>query len=387
MTSVSEMIRSGIFDSSTRDFLSADTLPPACYTTREFYEFELEAIFYKEWVCLGHVGQIPAPGDYFTVTIASDPLIVIRDESAEVRVLSAVCRHRGMVLAEGTGHCDRLLICPYHEWSYDLRGNLVGAPDMGRTRGFDKRLTRLPSLRTEVWNGFIFANYWQDAEPLTTRLAALEPIIAHYGIETLTFTHPSSYAFDANWKILMENAIECYHCSRLHRGYHDCAPSHNQLPEPLPEHENAIVTQVRTTHRDAAFTPPTFKALFPVLPDLTDEERDRMTWVAILPNVILSLQSDNVHYFLLTPTGPERVGAAVGWLYPRSTVAMSTFDELFRHQLEVHRPIIDQDRLACAGVQKGVRSRLATRGRLAWEEEPIAHFGRWLIERYQRALL
>ena len=387
MTSVAEMLRNGMFDSSTRDFLSADTLPPQCYTSLQFHEFEVEAIFHKEWLCLGHVGQLPGPGDYFTVTIANDPLIVLRDESGEVRVLSAVCRHRGMVLAEGTGHCDRLLTCPYHGWSYDLRGDLVGAPDMGRTRGFDKRRIRLPSLRAEVWKGFIFANYAQDAEPLATQLAAVEPIIEHYRMDNLQFTHPSSYTFDANWKILMENGIECYHCSRLHRGYHDCAPSHNQLPEPLPEHKSVIVTQVRTTHRDAAFTPPTFKALFPVLPDLTEDERHRMTWVAILPNVLLSLQSDNVHYFLLTPTGPERVAAAVGWLYPHSTVTMSTFEELFRHQVEVHRPIIDQDRLACSGVQKGLHSTLAARGRFAWEEEPVAHFGRWLIERYRRGLI
>ncbi len=119
MTSASEILRNGVLDSSARDFLSADTLPPQCYTSPQFYEFELEAIFCKEWVCLGHVHQIPRPGDYFTITIGDDPLIVVRDESGDVRVVSAVCRHRGMVLAEGSGHCDRLLVCPYHEWSYD----------------------------------------------------------------------------------------------------------------------------------------------------------------------------------------------------------------------------------------------------------------------------
>jgi phenylpropionate dioxygenase-like ring-hydroxylating dioxygenase large terminal subunit len=386
MISIDAMLRSGVFDSSARDFLSADTLPPECYTSLPFHELEVDGIFRKEWMCLGHVGQIPGAGDYFVVTIANDPLMVLRDESGEVRVVSAVCRHRGMVLAEGAGHCDRLLVCPYHGWSYDLRGGLVGAPDMGRTRGFDKRQVRLPSLRVEIWKGFIFTNYKQDAEPLAPQLVAVEPIIENYRIDTLRFTHPSSYPFEANWKVLMENGIECYHCSRLHRGYHDCAPSHNQLPEPLPDHERVIVTQVRTTHRDAAFTPPTFRALFPVLPGLTDVERHRMTWVAVLPNVLLSLQSDNVHYFLLLPIGPERVTAVVGWLYPDSTVAMPTFEELFNHQLDVHRPIIEQDRLACAGVQKGLRSSLAARGRFAWEEEPIAHFNRWLIERYRNAL-
>src|SRR5436309_12520038 len=105
--------------------------------------------FTRNGYCLGHVGQVSAPGDYFTITIANDPLIVLRDESGEVRVLSAVCRHRGMVLADDSGHCDRLLVCSYHGWSYDLRGALVGAPDMGRTREFDKRQIRLPSLRAE----------------------------------------------------------------------------------------------------------------------------------------------------------------------------------------------------------------------------------------------
>jgi phenylpropionate dioxygenase-like ring-hydroxylating dioxygenase large terminal subunit len=256
---------------------------------------------------------------------------------------------------------------------------------MSRTRAFDKSLVRLPSLRTEVWMGFVFVNFDPDAAPLAPRLEEVEPLLANYGVEDLVSLPAKEFDFECNWKIMMENGIECYHCSRVHRGYHDCAPSRNVLPSPLPDSDAAIIMQVRTTHPDAAFLPPDFKAPFPPLPGLTDEERGRMMWVAIPPNLMLSCQSDNIHYFLWQPRAPELVSLVVGWLYPRATVDREDFETAFAAQLEGQTPIVEQDSFVCKEVQRGLRSRLAARGPFSWEEETVAHFDRWVVERYHRA--
>jgi phenylpropionate dioxygenase-like ring-hydroxylating dioxygenase large terminal subunit len=384
MLTVEEIVGGTLLDASLAPGAEGIGLPRECYTSQAFYDFEIQTIFSREWLCLGRADEIPNAGDYFTVTVGADPLIVVRDETGGIHVLSAVCRHRGMVICSDSGNCGGHLTCPYHAWSYDTSGRLTNAPDMQRSGAFDRSRIRLPELRAEVWQGFVFVNFDLDAAPLKPRMAEVDSLLANYAATDLVSLPPKEFDFEANWKIVMENGIECYHCSRTHRGYHDCAPSRNTLPEPLPESDCAIVMLVKTTHQDAAFIPPDYKAVFPPLPGLTIEQRNRMMWVAVPPNVMLSCQPDNVHYFLWWPLGPELVRLKVGWLYPTSTVRLPDFKEKFQVQLEGQTPIVEQDAVVCKEVQRGLRSRLAERGHFSWQEETVAHFDRWLVDRYKR---
>lgn len=362
-----------------------ETLPGACYTSHEFYERELASVFLDDWFCLGRADQIPQVGDYFTVSVGPDPLIVIRSGAQTVHVLSAVCRHRSMVIAEDRGHCSRFLVCPYHSWTYDLTGRLRGAPDMTRTRGFVKEAVRLPSLKTEIWKGFIFATLNDARTALSARLAALEPLISRYDVESLKALPPRPYEFSCNWKIRMENGMECYHCSRLHSGYHDCAPSRNTVPVTLPFNDKFIVNIVETTHIDAALTPPDYKAFFPPLPGLTTQERSQMMWVSVLPNLSIAFNADNVHYSCWWPLAVDLTQIESSWMYPDTVIRSANFGEEFQYQLDKQVEIIEQDSEACERVQRGLRSRLASQSRLSWQEESVARFMRWLVDRYQEA--
>ena len=136
----------------------ASNLPSHCYTSREFYELEVREIFLKEWLCVGRQEQIERPGDYFTIEILNEPLIVVRDMTGDLHALSAVCRHRAEVVVSGEGNL-RAFACPYHGWIYSLKGELLGAPEMDKMDNFDKSLNCLPSIRLEVWEGFIFINF------------------------------------------------------------------------------------------------------------------------------------------------------------------------------------------------------------------------------------
>ncbi|HEY6378291.1 MAG TPA: Rieske (2Fe-2S) protein, partial [Candidatus Dormibacteraeota bacterium] len=146
------------FERSILPVNEATALPPQLYTSPEFYAFEKEAVFGHEWLCVGRADQVPEPGDYRTLTLAGEPLILTRHKDGSLRVLSAVCRHRGMVVAEGRGHVTSFL-CPYHHWTYGTDGRLLGCPEMDRAVGFDKADHPLPSLPVEVWNGFVFTSF------------------------------------------------------------------------------------------------------------------------------------------------------------------------------------------------------------------------------------
>ena len=144
------------FDAATAPVNEAGILPPILYTSSEFYRFERDTIFTKEWLCVGRTSQIPDPGDWYQFTLLDEPLLVVRDRDGQVRVLSAVCQHRGMVVAEGSGNCNKFL-CPYHHWSYALDGRLLGMPEMDKAVGFDKTQYNLPSLRRRSGTGLFFA--------------------------------------------------------------------------------------------------------------------------------------------------------------------------------------------------------------------------------------
>ena len=147
MLTVEGIVGGTLLDASLAPGAEGIGLPRECYTSQAFYEFEMQTMFSTEWLCLGRADEIPNPGDYFTVTVGADPLIVVRDETGEIHVLSAVCRHRGMVICSDSGNCGGQLVCPYHAWTYNTSGRLTNAPDMQRSGAFDKSRVRLPELR------------------------------------------------------------------------------------------------------------------------------------------------------------------------------------------------------------------------------------------------
>ena len=160
----------------------ASTLPPGFYVSPEIFERE-ESVFRRNWVSVGHIGEIPHPGDRFRIDIAGEPLLIVRGKEGEVRALSAVCRHRWMLLdgAEGSG----TISCPYHKWTYALDGSLMAAPLMEQAADFDKADCALPSFAVELWNGFIFVNLDGEAPPLAPQLAPLAEEFAPWKMDEM----------------------------------------------------------------------------------------------------------------------------------------------------------------------------------------------------------
>src|SRR5580693_128960 len=190
------------FSTSVVDISKAESLPPACYTSQEFFEFEKETMFFKEWLCVGRESWAKEPGDYFTAKHVGEPLVITRTKTGEIAAMSSVCQHRGMLVAEGKGH-GRGLICPYHHWFYSLTGELVAAPEMDRTCNFDKANHNLPRLKVETWQGFVFVNFDAGAAPLAKQLAPLDEVVAHYDLADLDGPPPSdAIRYNWNWKVM-----------------------------------------------------------------------------------------------------------------------------------------------------------------------------------------
>ena len=369
--------------SSTLGLDRAQTLPPACYTDGAFYEFEKEALFNHEWLCVGRESWVSQPGDYFTTQIIGEPIIVARTRQNELKAMSAVCQHRAMLVAEGRGNA-RGFVCPYHHWVYGLDGKLVNAPAMERTCDFDKKAVRLPTFGLETWLGFIFINFDADAPPLAPRLAAVADAIAPYDLAAAEGPPIMTGSFAWNWKVMFENNNDGYHANKLHQGpLHDFVPSELASFPPSGAADAGFLRFNGTTHPDASFNP-TQKAVLPIFPGLTEIDRNRMTFANVPPTLSLVLGNDLVIFLILRATGPETMEQDTGVLVAPGAMA----DPSFPHRLDMIMTsagkIIAQDMHVDARVQVGLRSRFAPRGRYSWQEGAQGQFNNWLVPRYQQ---
>ncbi len=372
-------------DASTTDVAKARALPSAVYTSEEWLAFEREAVFAREWLCVGRAGRIPEPGDWFTVTLVDEPLVVVRGKDGAVRCLSAVCQHRAMQVCDGTGN-DSKFTCPYHHWSYALDGRLLGAPAMERTEGFEKSDWALPQLRVEEWQGFIFVNLDPDAEPLAPTLARYEPFVANYDLAAAVC--PGTFTLEGmpwNWKVMFENFNDGYHANRLHQFVQDfCPSSMTEFPVPWDDRSNVVFRQAGYTHADGGFNA-THRTIMEVFPGLTAEERTRSTFALIPPTLCFGTAPDQCFFFLVRPTGAQTIDVEIGYLFHPSALE----DPLFEHKLRLSdagvQVFVEQDQDATTKVQRGLRSRFAPRGRYSWQEESHVQFNRWLAKRYRAA--
>ncbi len=196
---------------------SAMSLPFAAYTDPAVLAAEAESVFSKEWVFMCMDGELRDPGTYYATTLASEPIIILRDDSGELRALSNICRHRGTpILDSGFGKVDKYITCPYHAWAYDKEGALKAIP-YNNVIAVDRAEHQLPSFSVASWNGLVFVNLDPNAKPLVDRLAGIDQYLNLFEPETFSEVAPGNVeVWQCNWKLAMENAMESYHLFKVH---------------------------------------------------------------------------------------------------------------------------------------------------------------------------
>ena len=189
------------------------------YRSPRVYRRELDEILFKSWLYAGHVSQVANVGDYFRFDLGEDSIVVVRGVDGEIRALMNICRHRGSrFCSEPEGSCQAF-VCPYHGWVYELDGSLKAARSMDSLAGFDPSAYALKGCRCTVFEGLIFVNCDPEAAPLEKTLRRIEPALHPYHLPTAKIAHRRNYAVEANWKLALENYLECYHCATAHRAY------------------------------------------------------------------------------------------------------------------------------------------------------------------------
>ena len=196
------------------------SLRAEAYTDARWYRHDLDTIFARTWQWVCHVEKLRAPGAYLATEIAGRPIVVLRDREGVLRAFYNVCKHRAHHLLEGEGEATRIM-CPYHAWVYDLAGQLRRAPETENLEGFDPGEICLDAVQAEEFCGFIYVNLDPAAVPLREQSGDLAAEILHWApdVSELTFGHRLTYDIRSNWKNVVDNFLECYHCPVAHKDF------------------------------------------------------------------------------------------------------------------------------------------------------------------------
>ena len=213
-----EDIRTGYDPDPSRSL----SLRSAAYVDPAWYRADIDRIIARTWQWVCHVEKLRNPGAYLAVQIAGQPVVVVRDRDGILRAFYNVCQHRGHALLKGEGVTTRIM-CPYHAWTYRLDGQLVRAPETDHLKDFDLADICLHAVQVEDFAGFIYVNLDPSARPLAAQSEDLETEIRHWApdIDKLTFGHRLSYEVKSNWKVVVDNFLECYHCPSAHKDFCD----------------------------------------------------------------------------------------------------------------------------------------------------------------------
>jgi phenylpropionate dioxygenase-like ring-hydroxylating dioxygenase large terminal subunit len=369
----------------------AMTFPAKAYTDPEHYRFEVEHILKRQWLSVGHVSQIPKPGDFFNLELLGEPLVVVRGKDDVVRVLSRVCPHRGMDVnpteygRAGKGN-TRFLLCPYHFWSFDLDGRCKGAPEMQKAEGFNRKDVALAAMRSEVWNGFVFVTFADDIEPVAQWYAAMGWRLEAWQLRELEVVAELEWDCPFNWKVIVENFAECYHHLGAHvKTFEPIFPAKTCWSE--GEHESFTVAHLPLVQRLAEEVRAGNSGLrtFVDLPGLTAEQKVQWYVYVGYPTFLLFAAPDRVFWYRVLPEGPQRVRLLTTLLVMPEAKRMPEYEQRLAGEVEMLNGFHTEDMEVCVAVQKGMNAAAYRPGRLSHLEVPIWHIQRYLARQLRMA--
>lgn len=354
-------------------FERAFAMPKSVYTSPEFLALEQSHVFAQDWLCAGRAESLPDPGDYLTMEIAGEPVVVLRDRDGAIRAMSNVCRHRMSTLLQGRGKV-RAITCPYHAWTYNLDGSLRGAPAMTLNEGFCKEALGLPAIRCAVWQGWIMVTLNPEAPAPAEALAEVTDLIAPFDMTGYRETFRENFRWATNWKVLAENFMESYHLPMCHAGTIGGA---SKLEEMVCPTGGAGFNYHWILKNDSV----PLALAHPSNTTLEGDDR-RKTWLlAIYPSLLITLTPGYFWYLSLTPDGPGHVQVLFGGGMSEDWLA----DPAAEAHLASVRALLDdvnvEDKGCTEKVYRGLCSGLAQPGPLSHLERPNFEFAQYLARR------
>jgi choline monooxygenase len=326
-----------------------ETLPARWYADADVFQAEKDRIFHRTWQYVGHTGQLAGVGDFFTTRLGDMPVVVVRDGEA-IRAFANVCRHRGSEVVLDCSGNRRTLQCHYHGWTYNLDGTLRSAPRENEQQSFSKATLSLAPFAVDTWGPLVFVNPSPAATPLSDVLGQLPSIFRHAGIDfsKLRMLRRDTYDIAANWKIVVENFNECYHCPIAH-----------------PKFSEVIDTYGYRVDTDHEY----FSTYYG---PLVGSPNHGVNYATLWPNTLFSLYGSppNLQALSIVPVDAGHTRQIVDYFF-----ADDATEAQIRNDVEFSDLVTREDIVLCESVQRGLRSGAVEYGQLMLSREGgIQHF-------------
>ncbi len=361
-------VEADAFNDIRLDIAEARHMPGWVYSSPAIFEREKQTLFSREWLMACRDEELPNVGDYVTLNVMGEEVLIARQADRSLAALANVCRHRGVPVAMGTGNV-RLFTCPYHAWTYELSGKLRGAPHFRQNRealeGCD-----LFSYHLAIWRGCVFINLSDEPRDFDEFIAPFEREFGFLQLERCHVARKVVFDMSCNWKLCLENLVDIYHVGTVHAKSFGGAYKGNKENfgfNLLPDGCSSFFENAAPLTKDG-------KTLVGQVPWLADRDASFAALGLLWPNFRISARSDYFRIWNIWPVAPNRTLMLANMLFPEAALEQDNFESKLDEYETFFRGAIEEDRHVVEALQRAVSSERYIPGPLAKMEEAIHHF-------------
>ncbi|MEM9622952.1 MAG: aromatic ring-hydroxylating dioxygenase subunit alpha, partial [Pseudomonadota bacterium] len=347
----------------------AYTLPTSAYTSEVVYAREVQRFLGDVWHPVARVEQVANPGDYLSLDLLGQPLLIVRDRDSQVRVMSRVCLHRSAPLIDGCGNRNKFT-CPYHAWTYDLTGQLKSAPLMNGAADFSAEQLQLPQAAVEIWQGFVMANFAAQPTPFAPQVETFSHFIAPFNFADMRIAKTLTYQHDWNWKVLVDNFMEAYHHIAVHNKTFE--PNFHARDSKIPDNDGPW----SILHMPAAH-PGTREDK---ASQLEEWQLDDLFANVVFPMFLLGVQGTSLVWYQVLPEGPHSLELRIHICLPADWRQLADYADIVAGAAAMVDGVHQEDIAANDLVWSGLTAPLTQQGRLSPLERSIWQFNQWWLD-------
>jgi phenylpropionate dioxygenase-like ring-hydroxylating dioxygenase large terminal subunit len=361
---------------SNADPLEGWSLPAWTYSDPEFFEIEKERVFAPSWQVVCHISDIPSPGDWHTLDYIGESVVVVRQKDGSLAAFANVCRHRGSRIVDGARGCAKKLVCPYHAWTYELDGRLMGVPDAASYPTLDKAEQGLAPVEMEIWRGFIFVRLKAEGPSVATMMAPYESMVEPYRFEELkALGRVTMRPREVNWKNIGDNYSDGLHIPVAHPGLTRLfGKSYGVEAEPHVDRMWGDMVEKPS----ANWSERMYQSLLPPVPHLPEASQRHWLYFKLWPNVAFDIYPDQVDFMQWLPVSPtESLIREISYVLEDDRREMRAARYL---NWRINRRVNEEDTVLITRVQQGMASRTFSMGPLSDKELCLKQFCRRMRE-------
>lgn len=349
-----------------RELPEAAHAPGYIYTSEAVLRHEIEHAFLRDWLYAGRVEEVEQPGDYITLRLVDESIIITRDHDGELQAFYNMCAHRGPEIAQGRGNA-RSFMCPYHGWTYDLQGQLRGAAHMGDTVGFDKADVHLRRVALQTWRGNIFVCFAEQAPDFDAKLREFEQDFGFLQLERCRLGNRIELEVACNWKLVHENLMDFYHVNVLHvKSFGSRFKWSN---------DNVVLKDDggMSIWYSGSPSTPGGEPLLGKMPWLEDRDYTLACTGFMPPNCTIFGRIDNQKFFVTWPITASTSRVIIYQLFSDAIFSHPDKEKLLKIYGDFQILILEEDRTMIESMQKALASRTFVPGRMSVLEKSIHH--------------